>query len=217
MLVIHLTLIALLYIPSAVGTPALSLSRDHVMHERRTDTTEWKPMRRVEGHTFIPLRIALKQSNLDVLPDFLLAVSDPSSTTYGNHWTPEKVVDIFSPAPETHNTVREWLKGAGVEESRIRTSRNRAWIEIQAATVDEAERLLQAEYHVFENEHGEQQVSKSALNLEQKYCNHHFSLSFVLVTTQRSCTYRFCDAHRRTEHKSRKPCCEPWTSQTWYT
>lgn len=70
----------------------------HVVHEKRDVLPSgWTIKERLNQDTRLPLRIGLKQRNLHLGPEFLLEVSSPSSPQYGQHWSPEQVVDMFSP------------------------------------------------------------------------------------------------------------------------
>lgn len=133
------------------ATPLLDRKADYVVHEKRVEHPAWMRARRLEGYTPLPLRIGLKQRNLDNLPDYLMSVSDPNSPTYGQHWTPEQVAETFSPTRETHDVVREWLIEAGVDAHRVRRSINNAWVEVHHATAAEIEQLLDTQYHVYEH------------------------------------------------------------------
>ncbi|GLB38582.1 putative pro-kumamolisin, activation domain [Lyophyllum shimeji] len=87
----------------------------------------------------------------------LLQVSHPESPHYGKHWTPAQIVDTFAPSRDTVNAVTDWLTDAGISRDRLRLSLNTGWIELNA-TVEEAEKLLNAEYHVYSHhETGEEQ------------------------------------------------------------
>ena len=154
------------------ASPAPHLQRrygDFVVHEKRAfndelDTRDRHNLhRRLESHVTIPLRIALKQRNLEALSGHLLAVSDPSSASYGQHWTHERIVAAFAPSPTAHEVVRSWLVDVGgFEESRVSASKNGGWIEVVGGvTVAEAEELLRAEYHIFARDDGEDAVGES--------------------------------------------------------
>ena len=62
----------------------------------------------------------------------------------------EEVHDMFAPPEETVRAVREWLNSFDIHNSRVIHSDNKGWLAFDA-TVEEAERLLQTEYH--EHEH----------------------------------------------------------------
>jgi tripeptidyl-peptidase-1 len=150
-------LVLLSTLPLLVGylteATALHVPRaGYVVHEMRVEDPSWTRTRRLEGDITLPLRIGLKQRNLDLLPDYLMSVSDPSSPSYGQHWTLKKVVETFTPEPEARDRVHAWLVGSGFEETRVKRSVNQAWIEVRDATASEVEQLLDARYHVYKRE-----------------------------------------------------------------
>lgn len=121
----------------------------HIVHERRAvDPLEWVQDRRLEADKVIPLRIGLSQSNLHRIEELLAAVAHPESEQYGQHMTPDEVVQMFAPSDETVDAVKNWLAGAGFGGDRLKVSANKAWLQLDA-TVEEAEALLKTEYHVF--------------------------------------------------------------------
>jgi tripeptidyl-peptidase-1 len=131
-------------------------------HERRIvhDADSWLDSRKLEGTTLVPLRIALKQQNLHTLSDHLMSVSDPGSSAYGQHWSHQDLIETFSPSPDAHDTVKAWLLNAGFEENRMKVGYNKAWLEVQGATVTEVERLLGTEYRVFKHANGDEHAGK---------------------------------------------------------
>lgn len=138
-------------------TPLLPRYGDYVVHEKRDFFRDARTVRRLNGDVVVPLRIGLLQQNLDTLSAHLMAVSDPESPMYGEHWSPERVVEVFAPSADSHDAVRAWLLDAGFDASRLSVSHNKAWIEVKGATASEAEALLNTEYHVFEHD-GEEHV-----------------------------------------------------------
>ncbi|KAF8965082.1 subtilisin-like protein [Flammula alnicola] len=155
---------------------------EFVVHEKRVAHPDWHDSRRLEAHVGIPLRIGLRQQNLDALPDHLMSVSDPASSAYGEHWTHEKVVEAFAPSAGSHDTVRAWLMDAGFDENRLGVSYNKAWIEVQGATALEVEQLLNTEYRVFKHSHnGEEHVACHDYSLPVGVAEH---VDFVTPTVQ---------------------------------
>lgn len=153
--------LGLFFIPLVISKPPPVPRTDalYTIHEKRVDHPEWKRSGRVAGHIEIPFRVGLKQQNIDSLSAHLLAISDPESPSYGQHWTPAAVVKAFAPADEAVRSVHAWLVNVGgFDAERIRLSRNQAWVEVEGASVDEVERLLQTEYHVYEHESGEKEA-----------------------------------------------------------
>ena len=57
---------------------------------------------------------------------------------------------MFAPSKKTVESVTEWLVKSGIERHRIRHSGNKGWLSFDA-TVEEAEKLLYAEYHEYEH------------------------------------------------------------------
>jgi tripeptidyl-peptidase-1 len=78
--------------------------------------------------------------------------SHPDSPKYGQYWTEEEIHDMFAPATETVQAVRNWLTMFGIHESRIVHSDNKGWLAFDA-TVEEAEKLLVTEYYEHEHRH----------------------------------------------------------------
>jgi subtilase family serine protease len=78
--------------------------------------------------------------------------SHPESSKYGQYWTQDEIHDLFAPAEETIQAVREWLQMFGIDDSRIVHSDNKGWLAFDA-TVEEAEKLLLTEYYEHEHRH----------------------------------------------------------------
>ncbi|EEB97803.1 hypothetical protein MPER_02804, partial [Moniliophthora perniciosa FA553] len=90
----------------------------------------------------------LKQQNLDNLDDILLSVADPRSTSYGQHWSPQKVRETFAPSHESTRAVLDWLSSSGIPTESTRLSANKAWILVNAS-ISETEKLLHTEYNSY--------------------------------------------------------------------
>jgi tripeptidyl-peptidase-1 len=97
------------------------------------------------------LRFALTQSNIQDLEALLYDVSHPDSPNYGNHWSPAQIAAKFAPSTESIETVHAWLIESGVEPHRVELSPTKGWLEV-TSTVEEAENLLAAEYHIYNHE-----------------------------------------------------------------
>lgn len=69
-------------------------------------------------------------------------VSDPRSTGYGKHWSPDQIRDAFRPSEESIAIVTEWLRSAGIHHSTER----KGWLEFEAS-VQEAEDMLKSTYY----------------------------------------------------------------------
>lgn len=75
------------------------LASNYVVHERRHEHTDqrWSKVAQLDGNHVLPIRIGLKQSNLEHADRWLMEVSDPESPRFGQHWTAKEVVDAFKP------------------------------------------------------------------------------------------------------------------------
>ncbi|EMD35310.1 hypothetical protein CERSUDRAFT_116113 [Gelatoporia subvermispora B] len=135
---------------SVIAVAASPLSA-RVFHDDPRVPPGYKVLRRAAPHTVLPFRVGLKQSNIDSIESFLLDVSHPESPNYGKHWTAAQVAETFRPSSESVGTVHNWLTESGVDASRIKLSASGAWVQANV-TIAEAERLLEAEYYIYEHE-----------------------------------------------------------------
>ncbi|KAJ7939646.1 Pro-kumamolisin, activation domain-containing protein, partial [Mycena leptocephala] len=95
----------------------------------------------------------LTQPNVDMntLEELLNEVSHPESPQYGKYWTPARVAMHFTPSDEAVHVVTSWITGNGFAKERIRVSKTKGWVMLNA-TVAETEMLLSTEYHVYADE-----------------------------------------------------------------
>ncbi|KAK7025541.1 hypothetical protein VNI00_015894 [Paramarasmius palmivorus] len=128
---------------------APSFSDTHLVHERRTiSPSGWIPSRRADPMRVHPLRVGLAQQNLDRLEELLLSVSDPTSQSFGQHWSPQELVDAFSPSRDSISAVLRWLSDSGISPERAKLSANKGWIQVNT-TIAETEQLLRTEFHSY--------------------------------------------------------------------
>ncbi|THH07970.1 hypothetical protein EW146_g9146 [Bondarzewia mesenterica] len=152
------TLLVLACCAAALALPS-SRTTTTVVHEKRAaEPIGWEKSRRLEPYKVLPLRIGLKQQNIHRLDELLTSISHPDSPSYGQHWSPEEIVDLFAPADHTVSAVKDWLNDAGFSGDRLRHSINKGWIEVNA-TVAEVEELLNTKYHVYSHPSGVEQIS----------------------------------------------------------
>lgn len=144
--------LALLATPAtAIATPS-----DYVVHEKRAITGNLD--QRLDPHVRLPIRIGLKPSKTarELAETWLMDVSHPNSTKYGQHWSQEQVIAAFAPSEDTVDAVTQWLVvSGGIDRERIAYTDNKGWLAFDA-TVEEAERLLVTEY--FEADDGERRT-----------------------------------------------------------
>src|ERR1700722_3455154 len=136
-------------------------------HEKRSAVPSgWSHLRKHHASNVLPLRFALSQSNIDNIGEYLNDVAHPDSPNYSNHWTPGKIASTFAPSLDTIDTVRNWLLASGFSSDQVKLTATKGWIEVNA-TVNEAEKLLLAQYHVYKHESGKEHVGEYALVYRQ--------------------------------------------------
>jgi len=99
-------------------------STRHVVHEKRgvQHQSVWKRHSRAPVSQVLPMKVGLKQRNLEFAEQYIMDVADPTSPNYGKHWSAEKVAKTFAPAPESSDETLEWLVGSGISRDRLRHS-----------------------------------------------------------------------------------------------
>lgn len=127
--------------------------------------------------------------------------SPPTLAKYGKYYTLEEIHDIFAPADAVGEAVKEWLRGPGIEDSRIVHSDNKGWIAFYGSA-EEAERLFKTEY--YEHEH------KANPNIRVG-CDEWFSLiwsiSQELTVSKIPCPRKFVTAYRLCHTRSQAHSC----------
>ncbi|KAJ6542704.1 peptidase S8/S53 domain-containing protein [Mycena capillaripes] len=148
---------------SLVSSSARSVS----VHEQRTGIARgWSRIgRSVPSNALLPLKIGLKQSNIDKLHDRLLDVSHPDSENYGKHWTPDEIKAYFRPSDVSVEAVLGWLEESGVQRERIELSKGENWLQVKDMSVQEAERILDTKYHVYQHIHGDTRLACSSYSV----------------------------------------------------
>ena len=122
-------------------TYASPTSGAHILHEKReTRSSSWSLARRAAADTLLPVRVGLKQSNVDKLYERVMEVSDPDSKLYGKHWSPHQVAEYFRPSEDTLSVVKAWLVDGGFTTERMKLSNGGHWLQVNS-TVAEAEKV----------------------------------------------------------------------------
>lgn len=71
---------------------------NYIVHEKRHAAPfGWKAIGEVKRDGVLPMRIAIKQRNIDQGYNHIMDVSDPESPNFGKHWTPQQVAEMFAP------------------------------------------------------------------------------------------------------------------------
>jgi tripeptidyl-peptidase-1 len=119
---------------------------EHKIKESVSPPLGWTIAGPAPSDHLIKLRIALPQSNFDVLEDHLYAISDPYHERYGAHLTKEEIEELVAPRPESVASVTEWLSSHGVEEDDIGRSPAGDWLTIRVP-VRLVEKMLDTASH----------------------------------------------------------------------
>ncbi|CAN8096667.1 unnamed protein product [Discula destructiva] len=124
----------------------------HVLHERQLPhwSRIWERRSNVHKSTILPMRIGLRQVNIEEGHNLLMDRSDPNSANFGQRMDARQVIDFFAPPRESVEAVRDWLVAGGIDVGRISQSVNKQWIQFDA-TVAEAEELLYTDYFWFKH------------------------------------------------------------------
>ncbi|KAI2616243.1 subtilisin-like protein [Hypoxylon sp. NC1633] len=130
-----------------------SIPETHIQHEKRTtaQARSWTKVERAFPEALLPMRIGLKQGNLQSGHNLLMDISNPESKNYGKHLSAEEVVKFFAPPETSFDAVKQWLVEAGIPSQNISQSSNKQWVQFDAS-VSQVEDILMAEYHVWEHE-----------------------------------------------------------------
>ena len=101
---------------------------------------EWIEGSKADGGQTLYTVIALALRNNDLGIEFLLRISDPSSSIYGQQWTAKEVAQTVRPEPEGLRRVLKWLETSGISSSRVGRSHSGGQLRLNL-TVDEAGQL----------------------------------------------------------------------------
>ncbi|KAJ7937053.1 subtilisin-like protein [Mycena leptocephala] len=123
---------------------------EHKIKESVSPPLGWTIAGPAPSDHLIKLRIALPQSNFDVLEDHLYAISDPYHERYGAHLTKEEIEELVAPRPESVASVTEWLSSHGVQEDDIGRSPAGDWLTIRVP-VRLVEKMLDTKYHIWKH------------------------------------------------------------------
>ncbi|KAF2112884.1 peptidase S8/S53 domain-containing protein [Lophiotrema nucula] len=116
----------------------------------------------------------------DDLLTSLLGVSDPDSSTYGQHWSARQVMERFKPAQKSKLSTLDWIRSAGIEDSQIVPSADGGYLDFQA-TVDQAARLLNTTFQTYTNsDTGEKQITSEDYYVPGDLFDH---VAYVVATS----------------------------------
>ncbi|KAJ6515249.1 subtilisin-like protein [Mycena sanguinolenta] len=160
----------LLLVAFAFGLP--SKDCEHQVKEEVASPRGWTISGPAPSDHFINLRIALPQSNFDLLEQHLYEVSDPYHERYGAHLTKEEVEDLVAPHPDSVGAVNEWLSSHGIQEEDISRSSAGDWLTLKVP-VWLVEKMLDTKYHVWKHTtSGDYIVRTTSYSLPKHLLNH---------------------------------------------
>ncbi|MEA2278481.1 MAG: hypothetical protein QOC78_3441 [Solirubrobacteraceae bacterium] len=94
--------------------------------------------------------VYLRLRDSQALDQTIAAVSDPSSSSYGEYLTPQQFDSRFAPTSADVAAVRGWLRGAGFAVSADAPDNNR-WVKA-SGSVAEVERAFQTQLRTYQHE-----------------------------------------------------------------
>ncbi|KAF8526061.1 subtilisin-like protein [Hysterangium stoloniferum] len=142
-----------------------------VFEKRDSLPFNWVKSHKPDPSLVFPVRIGLKQENIDKLETFLNEISHPESSRYGQHWTPDQIAETFAPTAETIDRVHKWLTSSGIAADRVIKGKNKAWVKFNA-TVKEMEKLLDCEYMVYRHGSGTEHIASTSYSLPENLHSH---------------------------------------------
>ncbi|KDQ11416.1 hypothetical protein BOTBODRAFT_35307 [Botryobasidium botryosum FD-172 SS1] len=169
----------LLLLATAEGASITHRLGSYTTHEaRRHAPSGWSKRGGLNKRATIPVRINLKQGNLNQAEKLLMAVSHPDSPNYGQHYSAKEVADLFAPSRESIDAVKDWLISAGLHPHRLQYSHPKGAVLVDMA-IEEIEDLLQTEYDIYEHESGQPHVACDSYSVPQAIQNH---IDFITPT-----------------------------------
>ncbi|KAH8883036.1 alkaline serine protease [Thozetella sp. PMI_491] len=126
--------------------------RSHVLHERQPESwaNHWSRGEKVHAEALLPMRIGLKQRNLQAGHDRLMEISNPLSPNYGKYMTAHEVIDFFAPESSRVESIISWLTESGISADRISHSANKQWVQFDAQA-SEVEGILYTDFYFYEH------------------------------------------------------------------
>lgn len=99
----------------------------HVLHERQLPhwSRTWQKKSKVPKSRLLPVRIGLRQVNMEEGHNLLMDRSNPDSPNFGKRMSAEEVIEFFAPPVESVEVVRDWLVDGGINVTRITQSVNK--------------------------------------------------------------------------------------------
>ncbi|KAF7191511.1 Tripeptidyl-peptidase SED1 [Pseudocercospora fuligena] len=110
--------------------------------------------------------------NLEHSEDQLVAVSDPGSPFYGQHWTPQQVSQHLAPSPESVLQASWWLQDSGFDQKAIYRARDNGTLHVHMSVKD-ASKLLQTHfYHMANRKVGHDTIACTSYTIPEHLEDH---------------------------------------------
>ncbi|RMZ87848.1 hypothetical protein DV736_g4926, partial [Chaetothyriales sp. CBS 134916] len=122
-----------------------------------------------EPHVAIKLHLSLVQPNFEALEQRVFAMATPGEPLYGKHLSREQVEVFQDPGLEVIDAVLETLSALDVPDNAIKHKGHWFTLEINVTV---AEKLLNTQFHYFNNQHGQRIVRTLEYSVHQSI--HHF-------------------------------------------
>lgn len=142
------TIQSLFWLSLSFATSFALPTTGHVVHEKRGFALNYDRIR-LDSDAIIPIRIALRQSNLHNGYDQLMDVSHPSSPNYGKHLSADEVHEMFAPSQDSVDAVKAWLVSSGLEDGDVLHYENKGWLALDIPA-SYAENLFKTNYFEYE-------------------------------------------------------------------
>jgi tripeptidyl-peptidase-1 len=113
-----------------------------------------------------------------------MKVSDPDSKSYGNHWSPARIRQHFSPSNESIDEVSTWLMSQNPNlngNHQPTLSNGGSWLNIQLP-LSAVEKLLDTKYHVYWHEETRQTHIGNYFFSQQEIVKENYNLIFLVMS-----------------------------------
>ncbi|KAL2069388.1 hypothetical protein VTL71DRAFT_14067 [Oculimacula yallundae] len=153
---------------AVLGKP-IQVRTSYAVKEKHWVPRRWTKMGRAPADKILNLQIGVKQNNFGELERHLNEVSDPDHVRYGHHLSHDEVNALIKPSDDALDLLHEWLGANGINSASYSPSKD--WVNIQV-DVSTAERLLDAEYHVYQHDDGTEIYRAPTWSLPQHLHEH---------------------------------------------
>ncbi|KAH8587033.1 Pro-kumamolisin, activation domain-containing protein, partial [Bisporella sp. PMI_857] len=142
----------LLFLASLLTTIVTASEQPYSIHKRAPDRHDgWERGQRASPDLIVPVQVNLAETATDEGADYLLALADPSSPSFGQYWSAQEVTLLFALPERDIQAVLQWIaNGSGNPplDPRLSPCRCRVYFN---ATILQLERLLRTEYYVYKH------------------------------------------------------------------